>query len=354
MTESPSFLDNWIDSDFWNLGAFLTMPDDENVILGKGGEIAPTDSIQSGLSPAFYLKDFFENNYLAYRPSHFIQISKKNILNWIKELSESHKKISPISNDDDSYEKDFSLLKSSFGERLEKVVLTSRETYLPYEGTPTIKRLIKRSFNFNSGLPYGLWNKNFGMIGSTPEILYHIKGEELKTWALAGTAKKGLEEELLNSKKDRHEHDLVIKDITEKMTPFVSAFEVKETQIHPFKNLVHLRTNIEGKVKQQIDFTLLTNTFSPTAALGGYPKAEALSFLKGSHYFQKYPQRYFGSAFGVIDKNEASFVVAIRNVQWMDHELFIESGGGVVSESEFKKELEEIHLKRNTIRSHYL
>jgi hypothetical protein len=34
--------------------------------------------------------------------------------------------------------------------------------------------------------------------------------------------------------------------------------------------------------------------------------------------------------------------------------LYIESGGGVVAESDFKKELAEIHLKRETIRKHYL
>jgi isochorismate synthase EntC len=48
------------------------------------------------------------------------------------------------------------------------------------------------------------------------------------------------------------------------------------------------------------------------------------------------------------------FIVAIRNVQWKDHQLFIECGGGVVPESVLEKEIEEIHLKRNTIRKHYL
>ena len=55
-----------------------------------------------------------------------------------------------------------------------------------------------------------------------------------------------------------------------------------------------------------------------------------------------------------MTKETKAFLVAIRNVQWKESELFIESGGGVVSESDFSKELEEIHLKRNTIRKHYL
>ncbi|NCY26051.1 MAG: hypothetical protein EBX37_14775 [Alphaproteobacteria bacterium] len=48
------------------------------------------------------------------------------------------------------------------------------------------------------------------------------------------------------------------------------------------------------------------------------------------------------------------FLVSIRNVQWKKNLVFIESGGGVVAESELIKEMEEIHLKRNTIKNYYL
>lgn len=354
MTESPSFLLNWADSDFWKNGAFLVSHDGEQVTLAKGGECSLVEKFTDSPFPVFYLKDFYTNSYLAYTPASFVTLSKGNVLSWINGLSEHHSHISPVSNDEDLYEKDFSLLKSTFGKDLEKVVLVSRETYLPFEGETSIKRLIKKAFQFGTGIPYGLWNNHYGVIGSTPELLYNIEDKSLSTFALAGTAKSGQEEALLKSQKDRHEHNLVIIDIKEKLQPFSKNISVKETGIHPYKSIVHLRTDIEAELKDKVDLTNLTNSLSPTAALGGYPKETSMRFLKATNYSLKYPKRYFGSAFGIISPDMQQFVVSIRNVQWEDQHLFIESGGGVVPESELQKEIDEIHLKRNTIRKHYL
>ena len=124
--------------------------------------------------------------------------------------------------------------------------------------------------------------------------------------------------------------------------------------VHPFKNIIHLRTEIEALVDDSLEYTELTNALSPTAALGGYPQKTSLNFLKHSNYTNKYPERYFGSCFGLISEDARQFVVSIRNIQWKKQFLYIESGGGVVLESDFRKELEEIHLKRETIRKHYL
>jgi isochorismate synthase EntC len=354
MTGSPSYLSNWADRDFWNLGAFLISPDGENVTLGKGGSCTITEKLTEAPIPVFYLKDFYSGAYLTYTPAEFLTISRGNLLDWMNHFQENHPPISPVSNDDDVYERDFALLKSSFKSGLEKVVLISRETYFSFEGEVTIQHLMKKAFHFGTGSPYGFWNGHYGVIGSTPEVLFSIHDKSLKTFALAGTARKGQEEELLLSEKDRHEHNLVIRDITEKLSPFTTDLKVAPTGVHPFKSIIHLKTDIMGKLRENIDYTALTNSLSPTAALGGYPKNSSLCFLKSSHYSARYPVRYFGSAFGIMSQEMKHFVVSIRNVQWENKHLFIESGGGIVPESEFAKELEEIHLKRQTIRSHYL
>lgn len=354
MTESQSFLLNWADRDFWKNGAFLVSNDGEHVTFGRGGTCTIVSSFIDSEVPVFYLKDFYSDSYLAYIPDSFITVSRATALAWTDHLPEHHPHISPVANDDDIYEKDFSLLKSSFKEGLEKVVLVSRETYLPFENDLTMKRLIKKAFSFGTGIPYGFWNNHYGVIGSTPELLYFANKKSLTTFALAGTARAGQEEELLHSSKDRHEHNLVITDISEKLAPFSQKIEAGETGIHPFKNIVHLKTDIKATLKDDVNFVSLTNSMSPTAALGGYPKKASLEFLKGTSYSQKYPQRYFGSAFGLVTPDVKEFIVSIRNVQWEDQHLFIESGGGVVEESELIKEVQEIHLKRNTIRKHYL
>lgn len=351
MSESPSAFSLWLDRDFFETGAFLCSHDGKSITFAKGGSSILVDRFFPVLSPVFYLKDFYQESYLAYTPISVKEFSLDEIKAEFQYEKADH---SPISNDDDIYEKDFELLKSAFKFNLKKVVLVSRENYENFEGEKTIRNLIHKAFSFGVGTPYGYWNKHYGVIGSTPELLYQVKEDKLTTFALAGTAKMGLEEELLKSAKDRVEHNLVIQDIQEKLAEFTTELQIDETKIHPYKSIVHLKTDMVARAKADIDFTALTNVMSPTAALGGYPKASSLQFLKNSNYGAKYPHRYFGSAFGLIKKDVKEFVVSIRNVQWEGQHLFIESGGGVVPDSVLLKEMDEIHLKRNTIRKHYL
>lgn len=354
MSQSPSILASWLDREFYSLGAFLTSFESGEIIFAKGGEVRLVDHFSENDSIVFYLKDFFDHKFLAYFPRETFSLGKSTVLGYLKDQADSHNHFSPTGNDDDLYEKDFHLLKHTFGKDLEKVVLISRETYQPFENEKTIRRLLRKAFEFGIGQPYGMWNHHYGVIGSTPELLYSASGKDLKTFALAGTMKMGLEEELLHSAKDRHEHNLVIQDIQEKLAAFSTKISSGETHIQPYRSIVHLRTDITASLKEGVSFEQLTTTLSPTAALGGYPKYASLKFLRSCHYGQKYAERYFGSCFGIISQERKEFVVSIRNVQWSNGEVFIESGGGVVQESEIDKEMEEIRMKRNTIRNHYL
>jgi isochorismate synthase EntC len=344
----------WLDQSFFSNGAFLSSCDGETVTLGKGGSIAYIKEFGPTKTPLFYLKDFYSDTYLTYRPQMILTCSRKEVMEAIRQIKFKTPSYKTLGNDDDLYQKDFHTLKNIFGKSLEKVVLVSRETYQDFQGPESVRAFFQKAFEIGTGIPYGVWAQDFGMIGSTPEHLYVINGKELKTIALAGTAGHGQEQELLQSQKDRHEHNLVIQDIREKLLNFIQELDVKETKIKSFKNMIHLCTEIHALIKDSVNYTLLTNALSPTAALGGYPKVDAMNFLKSSLYGRRYPQRYFGSSFGILSEEMKQFVVSIRNIQWNKNELFIESGGGVVAESDFQKELGEIHLKRETIRTHYL
>lgn len=350
MEESLSKHSDWFDREFYELGAFLGASNGNEVLFAKGGSTKIISEFDGPQETIFYLKDFYQNTYLAYTPRVIISLHRGEVPN----LQVEHSHFSPLSNDDDTYEKDFLKLKESFGPNLEKVVLISRETYGSFEGEKSIRHLFNRAFSFGTGIPYGIWNKDYGVIGSTPELLYKIQDNRLNTFALAGTAKLEEGQKLLKSAKDKHEHNLVIQDISEKLKSLGAQTKIHSTGLEPYKTIVHLKTNIEATLPNETKLTELTNLLSPTAALGGYPKDKALAFLKSSLYSSIYPKRYFGSAFGVVSPTIKEFVVSIRNVQWENGCYFIESGGGVVQESDIQKEIDEIHLKRSTIQRHYL
>jgi menaquinone-specific isochorismate synthase len=351
MNTRPSPLHQWFDRDFHEMGAFLTTSDNEFVYFAKGGETQSVDKFLSTNRSVFYLKNFYSNTYEAYIPGEVLKISRAEVQDFIKCWDFNPVTYPALENDEDIYKRDFKELMEAFKGDVKKAVLISRESY---DGPLSILKLMKSAFDFGTGIPYGFWNETYGIIGSTPELLFDVKNDLLSTYALAGTARLGEEDDLLNSAKDRHEHNLVIRDIEEKLAGFSSNITTSETGIHKFKNIIHLRTNIKAEVHPKLDYTDLTNLFSPTAALGGYPKKQSMEFLSQTEYAKKYSKRFFGSAFGLMTPETKQFIVAIRNVQWKDHKLFIECGGGVVPESILEKEIEEIHLKRNTIRKHYL
>ena len=341
----------WCDEEFFKLGAYQAVVGTENILLAKGGELSEAHSFQSSHEAIFYLKDFFTNQYLVYKPRETKLVSRAELL---EELNITGPGFEIISNEDQTYERDFTQLLQSFGHDLNKVVLISRENYKTQNFKEAQKALFVKSLCFGTGTPYGFWNADYGICGSTPEILFTLSESTLKTFALAGTAKVGQEQELLSSTKDRYEHKLVIDDLKEKLAPFSQSVEVAETHLLSFKNIIHLKTDVSAKLKSDADLAELTSSLSPTAALGGYPKDAALYFLKQTQYQQNHPKRFFGSAFGITSQAFTQFIVMIRNVQWQQDHFFIESGGGVVPDSQLDREIDEIKLKRSVIRNHYL
>ncbi len=342
METNRTIVENWLDTSFFQTGAFVTLHESDEVILGKGHGTS---------KEAFLMKDFFSDQFFEYHPISFLRTS----LNLLKEITAlwADAKYRVEENTDHLYADDFQKLKSSFNYALKKVVLVSRETYQLEKGNSQ-KSLFAKSLSFGTGSPYGFWNGNFGIIGCTPEILFTLKGNHLKTFALAGTSSRDKGEELLKSTKDLQEHQFVIDDIQEKINPWMIETNISPTYLAPFKNLVHLRTNIEAKIKTPVVTKELAAALSPTAALGGFPKLEAFSFLKSTSYFKSHPQRRFGSCLGLVTEDVTEFLVMIRNVQWQGSEFFIESGGGVVPESTLQNEIEEIAMKRKVVRDHYL
>lgn len=341
-------MQEWFDEEFFQTGAFLCEPSGK-ITFGKGGSTFWTSSLAEVPEECFILKDFFESNFLVYSPETTL-VLKRDEINQIEE---------PVSfttsqNDDDLYKKDFKSLKESFGEELKKVVLISRESYRSQDFKTARRHCIRRALTFDSGLPYGIWFSDYGMVGATPELLFQSQSDQLKTYALAGTMPLAQAEELLKSSKDREEHDYVIQNICESLKPFTQGIEVAKTGITFFKNLAHLRTDISAKLRPDVDLEKLLSTFSPSAALGGYPKKRALEFLKKCSYHQKHKNRFFGSALGMRTKKSANFLVCIRNVQWQGEEFCIESGGGVVEASTLENELREIRLKRKLISRSFL
>ena len=338
-----------ISDEFFSFGAMLADTEKNELILASGGEIT---SVKKEVGTYFFAKDFYSDTFTFYYPQNILKISLTEAIAFF-ERYQLNPQITESVNFDYLYEFDFNAFKSNL-DKLQKVVLISREEFKVDSFQQALKHFFYSALNFGTGYPYGFWNQTSGILGATPELLFKVADEKLKTFALAGTAKRELGDELLASVKDRHEHNIVIDDIKEKISPFCHDISIGHTHLHPFKQIVHLRTDFQAKVNSDFDFVSLAKKMSPTAALGGYPMNESLKFLKQTKYAQNFPHRIFGSVMGLVTPDETLSVVMIRNIQWAGEKFIIECGGGVVAESLLANELAEIELKRNVIKKNYL
>ncbi len=352
MNESIDHLDKWLDESFFHQGAFTLINDNQTFLLGKGGYFSETKIPEKNVF--FYIKEFYRPQYYYFYPEDILEIDKQKLELALKSYNDFDLKYEIKENYDHLFLKDFQDLQNELNEDFKKAVLISSEKLRVDDPIKFKKRLFYKSVSSKFGLPYGLWNPNFSIMGSTPEILFDIKANNIHTVALAGTAKKGDEEKLRASIKDKIEHDLVIESINNSLEPFCSNIETSETYISPFSRMIHLRTDIKGMLKDHYRIFDLVDTLSPTAALGGQPKKAAKKFLEKSHYSKKFPNRFFGSVFGLNHFQNNRALVMIRNVQLKNDDIIIESGAGIIKESSASSELNEIKLKRETVKELFL
>lgn len=198
---------------------------------------------------------------------------------------------------------------------------------------------------------YGFWNEHEGMLGATPEILFRCKQDGLlETIACAGT--RNLEEDhnaFLSDPKELYEHELVVKGITESLSPY-GKINVGELQLLKLSKLMHLITPLSMHFNDAIPFQDIVKILHPTPALGAFPKKEGFLWLE--HLQSKIDRVRYGAPAGFLSpKNKfANCYVAIRNVQWTSKGMEIAAGCGVVSDSQCEKEWNEIQLKLNAIK----
>lgn len=187
--------------------------------------------------------------------------------------------------------------------------------------------------------------------GATPELLAGVQGDQLTTMGLAGSIRRGqteaedaeLAEQLLNSAKDRHEHDLVVQRMRERLEPITSELKFEELAIYQLSNIQHLHTPIIGKLRDIDGVLPVIEKLHPTPALGGDPREIALKLISES---EPVPRGWYAAPVGWIDCNlDGQFGVSIRSAVAQDKRVWAYAGAGIVADSEPQKEWEETALK---------
>lgn len=207
-------------------------------------------------------------------------------------------------------------------------------------------------------LPESLWSYGFawgnrGAIGATPERLFSLHGNLLKTMALAGTAPRHEVGAFIDDAKEIREHEFVVEYLVSRLE---GLGEVKrsEREVLDLGSIVHFLSRIEvrlGAESLPADLGALIARLHPTPALGVSPRGDGA--LRQLHRYRTElgTPGGFGAPFGVAWREGFHGVVAIRSMGWSGDEVYLPSGVGLIEESRFEHEWRELSLKRNSVKS---
>jgi isochorismate synthase len=190
----------------------------------------------------------------------------------------------------------------------------------------------------------------------TPERLLQLRSGILETHGVAGTIGRGaspaedeaLRRHLLTNPKEQEEHDLVVASILQAIGPFCADIDYpRRPAIMEAGLFYHLVTSIRGAVRADNHLFRLAAALHPTAAVGGFPKANALAWLARHESLHR---GWYAAPVGYVDsRGEGALFVAIRSGRFSGTEATLYAGAGLVRGSDADAEWRETVLKLGTL-----
>ena len=233
-----------------------------------------------------------------------------------------------------------------------QVVLSQRFS-APFEGNGLDLYRVLRAVNPSPYMFY-VRTRDVTLVGSSPEPLVRVEGDSVLTRPLAGTRPRGataaedgrLRADLLADEKERAEHvmlvDLGRNDLGRVSSPgSVSVDELMEVEY--YSHVMHIVSNVTGTLAEGCDAVDALEATFPAGTVSGAPKVRAMELIAELEPAARGPYAgtvgYFGLD-GAMD-----MCITIRTVALVDGRAYLQSGAGIVADSDPEREYEECRHK---------
>src|SRR6266446_4399863 len=229
-----------------------------------------------------------------------------------------------------------------------QVVLSQRMT-MPFASSPLSLYRALRSLNPS---PYMFYYDlgDFHVVGASPEILVRKEGDTVTLRPIAGTRPRGatrdadeaLAQEMLADPKEIAEHVMLL-DLGRNDVGRVAAtgsVEVTERLVvERYSHVMHIVSNVRGRLAPEMDaFDAFRATF-PAGTLSGAPKVRAMEIIEE---LEPVRRGIYGGAVGYFDFSGAmDTAITIRSALFRNGRVFVQSGAGIVADSDPEAEHRE-------------
>jgi anthranilate synthase component 1 len=228
-----------------------------------------------------------------------------------------------------------------------------------FEGSILDTYRILRTINPSPYMFY-FGGNNLEIAGASPETLVKLHNGKLFTFPLAGTRRRGaddeediaLEKELLADEKELAEHNMLVdlgRNDLGKISEFGSVVVENYMAVLRFSHVMHIGSTVSSQICEGKTGLDAINAVLPAGTLSGAPKIRAMQIINEQ---EKNKRGIYGGAIGYLDfTGNMDTCIAIRIVYKRNNKIFIRSGAGIVADSRPESEYQECVNKSAAVMS---
>ena len=230
-----------------------------------------------------------------------------------------------------------------------QIVLSQRFT----RKTSASPLAIYRALRMLNPSPY-MFFLNFGddltLIGASPEVMVRLEDGTAMVRPIAGTRPRGvneaedvrLAEELMADPKERAEHVMLVdlgRNDLGRVCDYGTVKVPKMMYVERYSHVMHIVSQVEGKLRRGMNaFDLLRATF-PAGTLSGAPKVRAMEIIEELEGTRR--GTYAGAVGYFSFDGSMDTCITIRSVLVRGNTVTLQSGAGIVADSDPSKEYDE-------------
>lgn len=199
------------------------------------------------------------------------------------------------------------------------------------------------------------------IVGTSPEALVKVSNGKVETRPIAGTRPRGatveedkrLEQELLADEKERAEHlmlvDLGRNDIG-KVSKFGSVRCDSFMEIERYSHVMHIVSNVSGELREDKDFFDAFISCLPAGTVSGAPKLRAMEIIAE---LENEARGAYAGAIGYLGfGGSMDACITIRTIIFKDNRAYVQSGAGIVWDSNPESEyLETVNKAKASLKA---
>ncbi len=209
-------------------------------------------------------------------------------------------------------------------------------------------------------LRFGADKNSTGMhvLGSSPEMLVRASGHKLEYRPIAGTHPRGrddaedaaLEKKMTSDEKERAEHVMLV-DLGRNDLGRVSNYgsvKVRDLMyVERYSHVMHLVSALESRLRPELNAMDAFAACFPAGTLSGAPKVRAMQIIE-----ELEPTRrgvYGGSVLYADFAGNLDSCIAIRTLLMKGKKAYLQSGAGIVADSDPETEFKETENKARAV-----